>query len=211
MQKRFQVIVFTLCSIAAMAVISNANSDETKSSQDVYYQYGQVVGDGLNTADDSDIVVEANTFHISNDTIDDLAKEYMITGYDDYSKAYDNAIATLVSKYTVSNYAVENGYQVSCEYINGLIDEQRDGFKLASNYSDFEAFLSGLQMTEDEYWDSQRENLTIYETIANFKADYLAQARKKLMDTDSAGGDAAIKSYNDFVEQLISDENVIVH
>ena len=124
------------------------------------------------------------------------------------------ALDQLTVKNTVYNYAVGQGYQVTGEYIDNLIAVQKSDMAKASNSGDFKAFLSGVGMTEDEYWESQRETMKTYETIANFKNAFYENERSKLGVANGAGSqDADViidGKYNDFVAQLIESENVTV-
>lgn len=202
-----------LCGIAVLS-LAYGNADKNN-PQSVYYQYGEIEKEyGVNKASASDeTAVEAKDFTIQKSELDALTKENILAGHDE-KEAYSMALDQLTAKYTVYNYAVGQGYQVTDKYIDNLIAVQKSDMAKASNSGDFKAFLSGAGMTEDEYWESQRETMRTYETIANFKNAFYENERSKLAAANGAyskAADVVIEGkYNDFVAQLIESENVTV-
>lgn len=160
--------------VLSITILSGVAAAAVSSHDNQYYKWGVLLKEqNAASPQNAEIaprtIVKANDFTISEKEISNSAAEWELNNGYSEEQAEETAKNRLISKYSIYYYAKENGYEVTDEHIKSVIKKMKEDFAKASNRSDFEAFLNGLDMTSDEYFDSQYENLLIYETIANFK------------------------------------------
>jgi hypothetical protein len=167
--------------VLSIIVLSGVAAATLSSDDNQYYKWGVLLKQHAESVPNSDeIIVEAKNFTISQKEVSDSAAEWELNSGYSKEEAKKTAKANLIAKYSVYYYAKENGYEVADEHIKSVIQKMKEDVKKASNRSVFEAFLKGIEMTIDEYFDSQYENILMYETIANFKQACFTDFSKEL-------------------------------
>lgn len=84
--------------------------------------------------------------------------------------AEEHAKTMLVEKYALYYQAQESGVVVSDAYLDDLIEENISIFEEAMpDNPDYVSFLEGLEMTNEEYWLSCKDNLRMTESIGAWK------------------------------------------
>lgn len=159
------------------------------------------------------VVVYANSFSISEVQIKFLAAELELSGKTP-EEAEERAISLLIKKYAMYNKAISEGYRADEKYVRDLIEENKNAALSADNYNEFEHFLEGINMTNNEYWDSQYDNEKIYEAINLYKE----KCRNNFLETaDTAKMSEAEKEeafsiyYSEIVKSVIESENVEIY
>ena len=87
----------------------------------------------------------------------------------DEENAAEIAQNILIEKYALYYQAQEAGVLVTDEYLDELIDEQIQIFEGVPDNKEYEAFLDGIGMSNEEYWLSRKDELRITESIAAWK------------------------------------------
>ena len=134
---------------------------------------------------------------------DELARVTEVQMLIDEESAAEIAQNILIEKYTLYYQAQEAGVVVTDEYLDELIAEQIQIFESISD-KEYEAFLDGIGMTNEEYWLSQKDELRMTESIAAWKQ----LKRDEFMDEHSYGENPPEnldKLWEAHCEELIAD------
>lgn len=75
---------------------------------------------------------------------------------------------SLIEKYSLYYQAQEAGAVVTDEYLDRMIEEQITIFAETDD-APYQAFLDGMEMTNEEYWYSCKDNLRMIESISAWK------------------------------------------
>ena len=202
------VAVLVLAVLAGgLAVALNQRS----ASEEIYYQYGQIEREKLDTMDAQAVVLEANSFTIPAAELTAVAAQEQLSGLSE-TEAYASAEQILVEKYTMYHLALESGVEPDPAGVRENLEYNREISKQAGNYADFQSFLDGIGMTHDEYWDSQYENFLIYDVIARYKQqlhETWLSSTAQPDAADPADTEAAWEAwYAAYVAEAVQDENV---
>ncbi len=136
---------------------------------------------------------------------DCTVEELQLSGHS-LEDAKELASSILIEKFSLYQAAIEADCVPSDEDVSRIIADTRAGIATAENRSAFYLFLDGTGMTEDEYWDSQFENVKIYEAIANYKA-YCHE--HYLMTTSDEGSNATWSATSgEIVTTAIANEHI---
>jgi len=144
-------------------------------------------------------------FKIPQSDYDRTVEELQRSGHS-LEDAKELASGILIEKFSLYQAAIEADCVPSDEDVTRMIADTRAGIAAAENRSDFYLFLDGIGMTEDEYWDSQFENVKIYKAIANYKA-YCQE--HYLMNASDEGSNADWSAtWDEIVATAIANEHI---
>lgn len=126
--------------------------------------------------------------------------------------AESNAKKILVKKYSLYYQAQEAGVVVSDEYLDDLIAKNiaMSGESM-ENSPQYVSFLDGMEMTNEEYWHSCKDNLRITESIAAWEDHIYDEFLKENgYDTDPPKdlGTLWDTYYENLVDEIIAQENI---
>lgn len=154
------VLLLAVC-VGLGAALANENSP--------FYLFGQA--ESRKAEDQNDAKVITDRFYITNSEFERVKEGFLIGGVSD-EEAEERAYDLLMRKYTAYSLATAAGFEVSDAEVRDIIEEQKaifadpDSFE---NREDYEAFLEGAEMTNEEYWDTQFQTLKVYETIGQYQ------------------------------------------
>lgn len=185
-------------------------------NNNLFYQMGllqkeKITGSRIPDAfEETEYKITANNFKISIEDFNYTVKELQLAGME-AEKAEEQAAKLLIEKYAVYNAAVAANCIAGDEAVRAVIEDTKAGIERASNKADFYDFLSGVGMTADEYWESQFNNVKIYESIDLYKEQCYQSFLQKASEADSRSDVAEDKwdqYWDNIVAELISSENV---
>lgn len=215
-KKFIPITAVVVClTIIAFTCVSLASNDPTA---ELFIRSGQIAKEKLNSnavqtsisPDDSGTYAVGKDFTISNDYFDLTVEELKLTGLDE-DEAQKQAEKTLFEKFSLYSAAEKANCVVSDESVSQTIQNTRDGIEQASNKSDFYNFLYGTGLTEAEYWDSQFENVKMYESIAAYQdlchQDYVSSQTNAQSDLQANDWNAV---WEDIVSSAISEQNITI-
>lgn len=195
--KKLAVAILIL--VAAMAVCFAAFIVKDSGG----YEFGSVSPEVI-TEDSDDIVLEGVSFSISAGQLWETAQMEIWAGVDE-AEAYAHAEKSLVEKYAMYHMASANGILPDEAAVRSELEYNREISETASNYEDFKSFLDYVEMTHDEYWDGQYENLLEYDVIDQYKEklknEYIQSGKS---DADWEG------YYSQFVADKVKKEKIKV-
>lgn len=218
MKSRGRVAV--ICGVLAVALVaagifvaSSMNQSPAPSASleqdEVYYQIGQL--EKSRAEEDSEAYLRGKDFTIGKKEFERTRDTYILSGNSE-TRAEEMAEELLLEKHAAYLLAVENGFEKSDEEIQKMVEEQRELYENADNFSNgesYEEFLKGTGMTNEEYWDSQFETLKVYETIGAWKTTVKDGFRKEHPDLYGEKLDAVWeKYYGDLIQAKIAQQNI---
>lgn len=162
-RKTFKAIPVISVAICIVLLIFVAGCASTKSDQP-FYQLGQLEQQQDST-EKGEPVILAEHFTIYSDELDFLTEEFSLTHPEN---AADIAAQTLIEKYTLFYQAQKAGLVVSDADVEAVIRKQIEIFAETPS-EEYDEFLAGLGMTNEEYWNSRKDELIITESIAAWK------------------------------------------
>ncbi len=208
MKKKNVIII-----VVAVVVLLGALAVGVASENDFFSRYGELGKKHQQTEaeDTSETAIQGESFSITTVEYNNLVEDYVFSGNDE-ATSQKRALEILIEKYTMFNLAKEKGYVVDDAYLDDLIKTQKEDISKADNASDFYDYLDGRGMTEDEYWQSEYENLRMWESIGAYKQ---ALQEQYLKDNQCALTDEGVSEkwdayYDDIVVKAVKDENVKV-
>lgn len=160
-----------------------------------FYQAGVRAGEKLRdgpsgaTGPEADIYAAGRDFSIPRTYYDGTVGELMAGGRD-RETAEELARQILFYKFSLYSAAEQAGCTVSDSHVEQVIAGTRAGIQQAANKSDFDSYLEGMGMSEEAYWDSQFENIKIYESISAYR-DHMFQAFAAEAEGGRTGADEA--------------------
>ena len=180
----FAMAVFLVGTCFASASRSNPFVQAGKLAKDKLEEGAQTASLDQNKA----YAIIGDDFAISADYFQLTAAEFVLSGCTE-QEAQELARETLLEKYCLYAAAKKENCVASDEQVDQVIQETREGLLRASNKADFYDYLQGMGIEESEYWESQFENVKIYESIGLYKEmcfeKYMSQ--EDLRDTDRVG------------------------
>ncbi len=152
-----------LCTFIIFAVPAGAKDTmASEASQpikvlDTMREFGRLEQDKIASKASGTIAAQGKTIQVEKDELELIAGRRQLTNDPD---ATENALKHLLRREALYNLALQAGVQVSDDEVYDLIDLQKEDFsKLTDNTEFADAFLEGLGMTWDEYWDTQYDLL----------------------------------------------------
>lgn len=168
--KRIRIFaVILICAVCVIGGVVRAVSEARleKAGNEIYHDWGEILNPNAASEEgQATMVIRARDFSVSQEEWNQVTATFALSGYSE-REAEHQARTLLTEKYAMYHQAVEHGFQASREDALAVIAETKKG--LAENAGDFESFLAGIQMTSEEYWDSQVENIMIHETIGLYQ------------------------------------------
>lgn len=207
--RKIMIICILVCTFAlfGLSVAALRNQD------DPFFKWGQLEHGHQNEANTMAEPVPAITgehFVINSDELDFLIEKQNLI---DPNTAEAVAAETLIRKYSLYYQAEIAGVIVSDDYVDAVIDENIQIFSETSS-DEYDAFLEGIEMTNEEYWNSCAEEIKITESIAAWKAlqydQFLAENGYDLTPPDDLAAQWETY-YNQLESNIIEQENVQYH
>lgn len=131
--------------------------------------WGQIEGNYQNefaSQNGAEDAIVGKHFTVSQDELARVTEVQMMIDEDNAAEIAQNI---LIEKYALYYQAQEAGVLVPDEYLDELIDEQIQIFEGVSDNKEYEAYLDGIGMSNEEYWLSRKDELRITESIAAWK------------------------------------------
>lgn len=173
-----------VCSTVSVCGMSFANASSTNES--VYFQLGELERDYIDNDsknENEDIAKKGKDFNISKSELDYYNKRHEIINSAESSKQNktdNNASEYLIERETVYANALKNGITVSDKELKEYIQKQIDTFNSAEPDEGVQAFLDGLGMTWEEYWNSPTQIEILKKDLINSK--YKNQLRESIAE-----------------------------
>jgi hypothetical protein len=200
------IVIGILCIVGVLSFSVSA----IRNQDDPFYQWGQIENSRKNSTASEDAAIVGEHFTVSADELNALIEKQKLV---DPDTAESKAEEMLIEKYSLYYQAVEADVVVSDEYVAELIEENIEIFAETSS-EEYDAFLEGLGMTNEEYWKSCAEELKITESIAAWKSlqydNFLAENG---YDTDPPDdlGTLWETYYSDLEADIIENEHVEIY
>lgn len=203
------LFLFLTLSIWPLAV-TNADTQTTNSSGDtidLMKKWGQAERKIMNQkAFSNEAYAKGKTITIERQEIEIIAARYDLQGI---TNGEESAYTYLLRREALHQIAKRNGYTVTQKEALDYVNKQKEFFKNISDPA-FSAYLEGIGMSVDEYWDSQ------YEILKNeLLTEQFLQAEKKKYIKDhniinwSDNENNAWQQYlDDMAQEYISADNV---
>ena len=176
----------------------------------VFYQAGIYAGEKLRgsqpgTADSTvAMYATANDFNIPKDYYDATVQELIVSG-NDQDTAENLAQQILFYKFSLYSEAEKAGCIVSDDHVEQVIADTRAGIRNAINKSDYYNYLDGMGISEEAYFESQFENIKMYESISAYKElMFQAFVGTSLNEESNVQNAVYEKSWEEELESIVS-------
>lgn len=134
-------------------------------SEDISRASGEILNpDSDQYADITGLAMQAKDFSISNQKFQQVVDNFVLSGYRQ-EDAVQQTKVLLAEKYAMYHEALQHGFKGRLECVLDSIEQTKAGIEEASNRGDYEAFLEGIGMTSEEYWESQIDDMMMYDAI----------------------------------------------
>ena len=158
-----------------------------------------------------DIAIRAEHFAVPESRVEMITKQLELTGT---PAAREQAIKTITQKYSMYCAALLSGCSVTDAQIKTKIEENKKTFgALESRDEAYAAYLGGLGMTNEAYWDSQYEQIKIQLVMQRF----LEGSKEAFLAEKNAAGADPIEALDQWdaywenrQEQILAGENIQV-
>lgn len=154
-----------LC-VSIFSVSASANNNQSN----VLYRAGQIdrlENESTLTNRTAKIYAAGKDVIVNKNEVDQIvAKDDLLNL--DKSTSEENALNYLVKRETLYNAAKQAGFLLSDNEVNTEIENSKNSFKNSVNYSDFTVYLAGRNITEDEYWVQEFDNIKRNCTINDY-------------------------------------------
>lgn len=202
--------------LLALLTISGVCFAATSGVQNIFSEAGRIQAEKLqgaqpNTNETVAMFATADMFHIPYAYYACTVEELQLSGHS-LQEAEELATAILVEKFSLYQAAVEAQCIPSDAEVDAIIADTRAGIEVAENRTDFYDYLEGTGLSEEEYWESQFENVKIYAAIALYQeqcyADFLTN--NPVVTASESSGVSAWESYwTDTVSDIIESQNIV--
>lgn len=207
----FAVILICAVCLIGGVILAVSKAPLENSGNERYHNWGELLNPNAASEEEQPtMVIRARDFSVSQEEWNQVTATFALSGYSE-QEAAQQARTLLTEKYAMYHQAVEHGFQATREDALAVIAETKKGLAVAENAGEFERFLAGIQMTSQEYWDSQVENIIIYETIGLYQ-DALRQlflAEKGLTDDAEATEALWTAYYQDQVDRAVAEQEIV--
>lgn len=200
-----------------IAMVMGFDTQEPESVQ-AYRKFGSIEkarleSYQLDTKRDGDntIAIQGNDFNISKEHIDCYVEELVsLHGYDKKS-AIEKALTATIEKYAQFYKACAEGYLISDEALDQVIQTNINMMKQSSTQDDnIDAFLTAIDMTVEEYWESMRDTLKITETIGHYKQAILREFSEKESKKSNIDRTDFDKKWGKITDDAIASQDITV-
>ncbi len=202
--KAILVISAAIC-IVLMAFIAGCastkhNEVNNEAPPEAVYEWGEL--EQQKDTEKGEPVILAEHFTIYSNELSFLAEKLSLTNTENAS---DVAAEMLIEKYALFCKAQEAGLLISDSQLEDVIQKQIKVFEETES-KEYDEFLAGIGMTNEEYWNSRKEEVKITESIAAWKDRQFEEY------TRSYAEDADQPTWETYFEELknsiIEEENV---
>lgn len=202
-------VVFLLICGAVLAITMGTYTPESESVQ-AYKQFAilekaRLESIQLDTQNlkKSELAIQGTDFTISNKQIDCYVEELVtLNGYDKEA-AIDHALTATIEQYSLFYKACAEGYMIPDDELDSVIQTNINYMKQSSTPDEVDAFLTAINMTVEEYWESMRNSLKITETIGRYK-----QAVQKECSPTDANPTAFEDAWKTITQEAIDAQNI---
>lgn len=135
-----------------------------------YYEYGKATKQYYQPAADGDekLYMKGKNTVILKREADKIAVGYQILHHTERDAAYNWAERFLMRREAAYFEAVQAGFSDPKQEVAQIMEEQIKGFKRSTNKETVDQYLSGLEMTIEQYTETQREQITKELVIAQY-------------------------------------------
>lgn len=221
--KRFINIKTVFVSLAMITLLVCASFASNDSTAELFIRLGQIAKEKLDSSatqtistssDVSETYAIGKNFIISNQYFNLTVEELKLAGCDE-DEAQTEAEKILFEKFSLYSAAEKANCVVGDEYVSQVIKNTQEGIEKASNKSDFYNFLYGMELTEEEYWESQFENVKMYESISAYQdlcyQNYVSSKTDTQSNLQSNGSNTSWDEYwAGIVSSAISEQDITV-
>lgn len=149
---------------------SDLDSEASSSSEnlEIFYQWGvleRARETGENAYAGSEPAIIAKHFTISAAELELSVETRRLT---EEENAEQLAADTLIEMHSLYYQAQQADVVVSDEYVDQLAKKQAE-ITAGISQASYDAFLEGLGMTNEEYWERQKESIKVWDSIWNWK------------------------------------------
>ena len=201
------------CSILlAVALVRSEVRAQRQSSVDIYRQNGELLNPNHPYPNPENIVMRAKDFTISNRKFQQDVESFMLSGYS-REEATQKTKELLAEKYAMYHDALKHGFQGRRDVVLAGMEQTKADIETASNGEDYEAFLEGIGMTSEEYWESQMDSMMMYDAIYCYKESLKAEFVSTSVSPSATPEEAQQQweaYYQTCVERAIADQEIEV-
>ncbi len=239
MKKTLSLVVLLLCilfifnSFLSFAAENNnklEQHDNTNgmSNKELAIEIAKIDKKHLNNLNDKNIAYQGKNVKIYSSELNCIKQKKMLTESDVNSEL--DAKNYLIKRETLYNTAITSGYNVSELEIKNYINIQIESFSTLPKDSVFFVYLNTLEMSNEEYWNSQydvlKKELIINKYKSDLKNDFVDKNNIELFNNEKSGyiikneqviidglKEEDVKEWETFfsdkVNNLIKSENII--
>lgn len=161
------LITLTVIFVISINVLANSDTQDTAIVED-YYQYGRLIKESDLPTEKVKVATIAGDPYIV-DNFNNTAKGYILTNLADTKKE----VATLlVTEEVLKREAKAQNIVIDNKEVDLFIKEQKSIYASEAGKEcsdDFNSFINGLGLTEDQYWDKYYEEYRDQLTIGKLK------------------------------------------
>jgi len=193
MKKVVKIICITIVAVLLVSIglyayaVTGQTEDENNPASKLYkicYNIGLV---DKRPICEQNIYAKGKDITIYTDELNKIAEKHKISDptlsdEDATKRAFDY----LVRRDSLYQAAVDKGYTVTDKEVQEYVNKQIESTKKAresGGTSDFDVFLKGVGMTEEEYWQSQydvlKKELVTTKYLEPIRSDFLANSKDK--------------------------------
>lgn len=152
------ICVIAVIIIVTAGVVVGANLDKSHSSMENMGKYDLINDSNSQISDvsDKEITYSGKNVDITQAEIDRVVQRTRAGGNMDLTE--DEIVAIIARNESLYYQAINAGTEISSEELMAAAAQDRQAIEATDNYSEFEMYLEGLEMTADEYWESRVED-----------------------------------------------------
>lgn len=102
----------------------------------------------------NDVYMRGDNIVIYKSEVDLIAGRWAVSGYKD---GEERAVQYLLKREALYHEALRQGCTATDEEAQDIVNSELENGKMSTNYDEFKAFLEAANMTDEEYWQSQKE------------------------------------------------------
>lgn len=191
----FAVVLLVICgAVITTVAISPENQVKNKLKAAGAIDFGEKNnGVELFAVNQSEVAYVGEHIQVYQDDIDRTVKKMMLV-YDDESEAQEEALKVIALRNIFCYRAEEEHLLGTEEEFLSWLNDYRATIEGATNYEDFEAYVSGTGMTIDEYWE-------MMETDPDVRAEYYSNKFAEHLQAEFAASEGISMDDPSFYEQ----------
>lgn len=214
-KKTFVVIILLLALISGGVAV--ATRSKQLSTEEMYTNAGRYFGEYIRgELDDGEFLIKSERISISKAQVDSIMKQYE---QNQIAKSREDVIKSLLRQQALNVAAISAGFSTTDEEIQEALNLERRSFETAENRDDFLTYLKAAELTENEYWEMQYDNIRKRLILHKY---WIVEEEKILKDYGAQfaeggfyfGGDfdetqrALDKRMDEIVNQILQEEKI---